>query len=486
MRYGVRLNASVLIFISVLFLLGFGGTLHAANLPTITRFQPITTVVNAPTAVAVDLSENLYVTESSNNRLIVFSPTGRYLKLIPGLDMPIGVAVSSDGRIFITNVGRGNVEVYNSHSALLYKLGKGDGEFTRPVAIAIDSSGNVYVVDSNEGRVKVYGSDGSFQFSFGAQGNGDSQFNYPTSISIDEQKGEIVVLDIPMLLSGEDVPQSPTIHVFDMNGDLLRSLGDNKLGDGELRRPLGVDVDSESRIYVADAYLNVIKVFDSDGMFLGEIKDQENPLKTPLGLAFSSKSDRLYVASVNSFDVEVYRVGNGTHEIVIRAGDGGSISPSEIVFVRNKQSQSFTITPKFQNEVADLKVDGFSMGPLTTFTFRDVIADHTIEATFVPKEVPESAIKLVVAEKESPSTLEDGEVKSDLYVAPSISPGPAKELSSEEGVEEGLIKDGKEDAFAKIYSSIIYLLKYLLIFGFLMAIGVVTVLKRKRKLDQLR
>ncbi len=477
MKYRIRINTLVFLTITVFFLLCFAGTLHAVNMPVFERYQPITDTINAPTAVALDVSDNIYVTESSNNRLLVFSPTGRYLKLISGLDTPLGVAVSSDERVFITNAGRGNVEVYDSNSALLYKLGSGDGEFTHPVAIAVIGDGTAYVADSDEDMIKVYNPDGSFKFSFGTNGSEDSQFTYPTSISIDESLGEIVVSDLQVQQSKTGPYRGARIQFFDMDGNFKRSFGSYGVGGGKLVRPLGVDVDDEGRVYVADAYQNVVQVFDNNGVFLGTLSDFDYPLRTPLGLAFSRKSNRLFVASLNTFKVEVY--GIGTHAITVSSTGGGSISPSEVVFVKHGESQTFMITPDAHHELVDVRVDGSSVGTVTTYTFNDVVVSHSIEAIFISKE-PEPIIELVGGEEliDGEEIMEGEELKSDT-------PEDGKDLQTENMLEDKSPKLGEEGMFMNLFSPIANLLKHPFIIGFMTVIGVVAVVKRRSIIERL-
>jgi hypothetical protein len=68
--------------------------------------------------------------------------------------------------------------------------------------------------------------------------------------------------------------------------------------------------------------------------------------------------------------------------ITASAGANGAISPSGAVSVVPGASQGFTITPNACFSVADVLVDGSSVGPVTTFTFPAVSANHTISATF--------------------------------------------------------------------------------------------------------
>jgi parallel beta-helix repeat protein len=71
-----------------------------------------------------------------------------------------------------------------------------------------------------------------------------------------------------------------------------------------------------------------------------------------------------------------------TFTISASAGANGAISPSGGVTVNDGDNQSFTITPDAHYHVADVLVDGGSVGAVTDYTFTTVGADHTISATF--------------------------------------------------------------------------------------------------------
>ncbi len=70
------------------------------------------------------------------------------------------------------------------------------------------------------------------------------------------------------------------------------------------------------------------------------------------------------------------------HTITASAGANGSIAPDGAVTVEDGADQSFTITPEVNYHVADVLVDGLSVGAVTSHTFTNVTADHTISATF--------------------------------------------------------------------------------------------------------
>ena len=76
-----------------------------------------------------------------------------------------------------------------------------------------------------------------------------------------------------------------------------------------------------------------------------------------------------------------------TYTITASAGQGGSISPNGSVSVAKGADQKFTITPSKGYEIADVKVDGQSVGKVETYTIGDVNENHTIAATFMEKAV---------------------------------------------------------------------------------------------------
>ena len=81
-----------------------------------------------------------------------------------------------------------------------------------------------------------------------------------------------------------------------------------------------------------------------------------------------------------------YNGGGGSgysyYTIKATAGAGGSISPSGNVSVREGRDQTFTITPDKGYAVANVKIDGKSIGAVKSYTFENVRRNHTIEVSF--------------------------------------------------------------------------------------------------------
>ena len=70
------------------------------------------------------------------------------------------------------------------------------------------------------------------------------------------------------------------------------------------------------------------------------------------------------------------------YTITASAAANGSISPSGAVSVTGGTNKTFTVTPNSGYCVSALIVDGSNVGALTTYTFSNVIANHTISAAF--------------------------------------------------------------------------------------------------------
>ena len=75
--------------------------------------------------------------------------------------------------------------------------------------------------------------------------------------------------------------------------------------------------------------------------------------------------------------------GYSYYTIKATAGAGGSISPSGNVSVREGRDQTFTITPDKGYAVANVKIDGKSIGAVKSYTFENVSRTHTIEVIFM-------------------------------------------------------------------------------------------------------
>jgi DNA-binding beta-propeller fold protein YncE len=144
---------------------------------------------NEPRGLAVDDQNNLYVADTWNARIVKISPSGEWLDTWGGgeqemgngrvatitdgseeqnLDNPLGffgprgIAVDSEGRVFIADTGNKRIVVTDDEGDYLYQWGMAGsepGQFNEPTGIAIDADGLVYVADTWNGRVQVFEQD---------------------------------------------------------------------------------------------------------------------------------------------------------------------------------------------------------------------------------------------------------------------------------------------------------------------------------------
>ena len=103
-------------------------------------------------------------------------------------------------------------------------------------------------------------------------------------------------------------------------------------------------------------------------------------IKTPKIYQFTITLNDLDAGSVTLTKLESSAQVNPV--ITSSANVSGTIAPSGTVTVEYGKDQTFTITPNTGYHIKDVLVDGSSVGAVSTYTFTNVTANHTIEATF--------------------------------------------------------------------------------------------------------
>jgi DNA-binding beta-propeller fold protein YncE len=121
---------------------------------------------NRPEGLGIGPDDRVYVADSCNHRIQVFSPDGKFLRAFghagasPGeLSYPYDVRVDLDGNLFVCEFGNSRVQVFDPefHSQeIIGGAGSEPGEMNNPWAIALDSRGNLYVADSANHRVQKF------------------------------------------------------------------------------------------------------------------------------------------------------------------------------------------------------------------------------------------------------------------------------------------------------------------------------------------
>jgi sugar lactone lactonase YvrE len=234
--------------------------------------------LDGPVGVALDGAGNLYVAESGNARISVFSAAGTFIRAF-GWGVDTGTAA---------------LEVCTTASGCQAGItGGGAGQLTSPQYVALDGSDNLYVAEASNNRISVFSAAGAFTHAFGfGVDTGVTAFEVCTTASACQQG---------------------------VSGD----------GAGQLASPLGVALDGSGNLYVADAGNSRISVFSAaapsfsrafgwgvdDGTAVfqvctsscqtGQSGDAAGQLASPFGVAIDG-SGNLHVADSGNSRISVF------------------------------------------------------------------------------------------------------------------------------------------------------------------------------------
>lgn len=262
-----------------------------------------------PYGVAVGSDGRIFVTDTVARRVFVFDPEAKTVTFVGEsgtgkVAKPVGVAVDAAGTVFVADATLNRVFGYATDGRLAIAIGR-EGELENPSGLAIDRERQLlYVADAKKHQVFCYSStDGSVVRTIGRRGVEPGEFNFPTNLSVDRQ-GRLYVADTLNF----------RVQVFDASGALLKTIGEQGNGPGRLNRAKGVGVDSEGHIYVADTSFNNFQIFDADGnilLFVGTGGSGPGEFLLPAGL-FVDDKDRIYVADQGNARVQVFEYVKGS------------------------------------------------------------------------------------------------------------------------------------------------------------------------------
>src|SRR5512141_337612 len=160
-----------------------------------------------PLGMSFDAAGNLYVTDVGElpHRVREFDPSGKQIRVLgekEGMNFPNGVAVDANGLVYVTDSSNGRLLVFDKTGAVVAKVGRGSGEgnLGLPRGVVLDGQGRVYVADASGQTVFVsaHYQEGSsrldFLGTFAPQGIADGAFAYPNGIEVDG-RGRLYVAD---------------------------------------------------------------------------------------------------------------------------------------------------------------------------------------------------------------------------------------------------------------------------------------------------
>ena len=242
-----------------------------------------TAVFPSPSAVAVDASGNLWVTDSSSN--IIEKITGTTAALFAGtagtqgstdgtgaaalFRQPGGIAVDSAGNVYVADTGNSLIRKISSGGVVStlagsaanqgFKDGSGTAAwFNAPTGVALDASGNLFVADTGNSVIRKVAADGSVTTvagTAGSRGTADgtgsvARFNQPTGIVVDST-GTLYVADTV----------NQTIRRITSAGAVTTWVGlagvsgtsDGTGANALFNLPAGLTRDASGNLYVADS-----------------------------------------------------------------------------------------------------------------------------------------------------------------------------------------------------------------------------------------
>ncbi|MFO0648598.1 MAG: hypothetical protein U0326_20320 [Polyangiales bacterium] len=150
-----------------------------------------------------------------------------------------GTPLVADGyrnaRIALLRRGAGVTTAWGSQ-------GREDGQFDLPHGVAVDADDRVYVADRDNARVQVFDRDGRHRATWSG-----AQIGRPFAVAVSGDR--VLVVD-----GGDQDPSHPAarVVVLDRDGHLLGQFSSYGSRVGELSDPHDIAVDARGRVYVAE------------------------------------------------------------------------------------------------------------------------------------------------------------------------------------------------------------------------------------------
>lgn len=266
--------------------------------------------LDSPSDVSLNLLGNIYVVDSGNSEVKIFSNTGNFISSFGSFgvgngqfDTPLGMTQDERGNIYVTDWGGQRFERFDRNGAYLSKVDITG--LNTPMGLGYDpSTKKLYVVDNGNNVIQIFDTTTLTQTyigSFGGPGNNPGQFQGPSYIALARDQGYLYITD-----SG-----NARVQVFNLSDNSFVT----QFNPPSFLTPTGIFYEPNSqRIYVSDITQNNIQVFSgapgSIGTFLFSIagpSDRSDAFSAPRGLYINNTTGQIYVADfVNSRIVTLF------------------------------------------------------------------------------------------------------------------------------------------------------------------------------------
>jgi|DewCreStandDraft_3_1066083.scaffolds.fasta_scaffold00063_13 sugar lactone lactonase YvrE len=268
---------------------GFGGDGEAAT----------SAQLNAPVAVAVSPSGDLYIADAGNHRIrkvsggTITTIAGTGLPTFSGdggpaaqasLNVPLDLVFDEAGNLYVADSGNNRVRKIDPSGVITTVAGSGARGFSgdggaaqaarlnAPAALAVLPDGTIMIADMGNNRVRAVDPQGVIHTLVGG-GIGDggdprqAVLNLPYGLAVDAQ-GHLYIADtqhhrIRRVTLGQESPRIETIAgtgISGFNGD------DRPAIEAHLNFPRGLAVDAAGNLYVADTFNHRVRKITPEGM----------------------------------------------------------------------------------------------------------------------------------------------------------------------------------------------------------------------------
>lgn len=194
-----------------------------------------------PAGLAVDASGQVYVVDSGNRRINVYSSEGKFVRFFPDKPLlvnPTMVAVHS-GKVYVCDTG--GIRLFTDEGRYLGIFGQ--EKLKGPVGIALDRAGRIYVADILKNAVLCFSSEREVLWEFGGEEKGKGRLGFPFGVALDNKNRRLFVTDA----------LRHKIYALTLDGELLMEAGGLGSAPIEFAFPRGLAFSPNGYLFVADS-----------------------------------------------------------------------------------------------------------------------------------------------------------------------------------------------------------------------------------------
>ena len=250
--------------------------------------------LSKPWGVTVNDSNEIFVSDTNNNRIVVFNEDGEFIRSFGQnvLGRPNGVLCDNMGRIFVTSIINNEIFVFGQSGEYISTFHNGS-LLSEPRGISFDAHGNLIVCDAGNECVRFFSPDGNIFKTIGA-----GRLRMPLDCVC--HKGKVIVSD----------RETHLIRVYNYRrcARVLKKFVTHGTGDGEVTHPTGLAVDKMGHLLVCCSGNHRVQVFTLDGKFVakfGEYGQELGQMFSPSSVSVL-KSGRIVVCEFENNRLQIF------------------------------------------------------------------------------------------------------------------------------------------------------------------------------------